>query len=250
MPVPLIVPLAAMGIQAAQGIAAGVRGHKAKKELAEIEKNKKNITTPSIIEEYVKNPITAENRQFIADQAAQRVGTSVGAMSKGGLATMGGLSTMMANEARNDSKLQSDFSQLEREAALVGGQYASRTQDAARRDWEQQMQGAQLNIADNRKIATQAFTNLGSTAISAGYAGMFNGGNGLFGNGGNGGGAEASIPQPQVADPNNPLFNGVNATQGFQMPSMNIQNPNMAQGGMGQIYNPFNLGGYRTIFDK
>ena len=153
-------------LMGAGAITGAVGSSKAKKELAELEKNKVNIGVPSSIKEYVNSPVSEKYLQQIADQASQRVGTSINALQKGGLASMGKLPMLMQNEARNDMALQADLADRSKQALLVGGQYEARSQDAARKDWEQQMQGEQARRAEGQKYMWSALNEMGRLGMA------------------------------------------------------------------------------------
>ena len=183
MPLPLALGIASAAMPLVKAGFGAIGNINSKKRLNELEGEKVNISTPSSIQQYVDAPISEKYLQQIADQASQRVGTSVNALQKGGLAAMGKIPSLMQNEARNDAALQADLGDREKQALLTGGQYESRTQDAARRDWEQQMQGEQMRRADMMKYIMGGLGEAGGNVLAANYAGAFDG---LFGGGGNG----------------------------------------------------------------
>ncbi|QDP47302.1 MAG: hypothetical protein Unbinned4388contig1000_21 [Prokaryotic dsDNA virus sp.] len=165
--------LATLGIPLIKGAVGAIGNIGSKKEIEELEGKEPNIYTPSSIEEYVNSPVSEEFLSQIANQAAQRVGTSVGALTKGGLATMGKIPTLMQNEARQDQSNIAQIAQLEKQAALVGGEYSKRNQDNELLSWQQKMSGSQSKRSDMMKYLMDGVTDMGRSVLASDYAGFF-----------------------------------------------------------------------------
>jgi len=129
---------------------------------------------------------------------------------------------MMQNEARQDQSNISQINQLEKQAALVGGEYSKRNQDNELLSWQQQKQGEEMRRADMMKYIMGGLSSVGSNVLAGNYAGVFDG----MGGGGNGNpsfktdGGMGTTPydggatQPQVQQPQYdnslPLFDFMN----------------------------------------